>query len=127
MLLLLFGVFDLGRGIYLYNAVSEAAREIARVTIVHPYDTCCTLGSSSEAEAVIGGQRRVIPGLTDSDVVISCVDLADEPVAAESCVPSGDFPVFVKVAIRVAWFPASPLLYPLGTLEVSSVSRMELQ
>ena len=34
-LLLLFGVVDLGRGIYQFNGVSQAAREIARVTSVH--------------------------------------------------------------------------------------------
>ena len=34
-LILLMGVFDLGRGIYMMNGTSEAAREINRVTIVH--------------------------------------------------------------------------------------------
>ena len=34
-LILLMGVFDLGRGIYTMNGTSEAAREITRVTIVH--------------------------------------------------------------------------------------------
>ena len=33
---MLCGVFDLGRGVYENNALSEAAREIARTTSVHP-------------------------------------------------------------------------------------------
>ena len=36
-LVILMGVFDLGRGIFVYNGVSQAAREIARATAVHPY------------------------------------------------------------------------------------------
>ena len=44
-LLLLFGLLDLGRGIYAYNAVAEAARELARVTSVHAGDP---LGASAE-------------------------------------------------------------------------------
>jgi hypothetical protein len=122
-LLLLFGVFDLGRGIYQFNAVAEAAREIARVTIVHPYTTCCAFGSSSEAQAVIQTQKAVVPGLTDAGITIECVDLADEVVAPDSC-PLGDF---IRVTVQVSWTPASPLLAVLGVHEISSVSRMQFQ
>jgi len=123
LLFLVFGVFDLGRAIYLYNATAEASREIARVTTVHPYATCCSFGSSSEAQAVIADQKLAIPGLTDSGISVSCVDIADSPVAASSCRP-GDF---MKVVVSVGWTPATPLLAALGDVTVSSVSRMELQ
>lgn len=123
LLFVMFAVLDLGRGIYAYNAVAEAAREVARVTIVHPYSSGGTLGASTETESVIAEQRHVIPGLVASDVTITCVDLSDQPIASGSCRP-GDF---IKVSVRVSWSPASPLLYPLGIHEVSSVSRMELQ
>jgi Flp pilus assembly protein TadG len=122
-LFLLFGVFDLGRGVYQFNAVSEAAREIARVTIVHPYTTCCTLGSSSEAQAVIQTQKAVVPGLTDAGVTIVCVDLADTVKTASSCRLSD----FIRVTVHVSWSPASPLLAFLGVKDISSVSRMQLQ
>jgi Flp pilus assembly protein TadG len=122
-LFLLFGVFDLGRGVYQFNAVSEAAREIARVTIVHPYTTCCTLGSSGEAVAVIQTQKAVVPGLTDAGVTIVCVDLADTVKSASSCRLSD----FIRVTVHVSWSPASPLLAFLGVKDISSVSRMQLQ
>ena len=35
-LMLMLAVFDLGRAIYMYNGVAEAARELARVTSVYP-------------------------------------------------------------------------------------------
>ena len=38
-LLILMGIIDLGRGIYTYNGVAQAARELARVTSVHTCDT----------------------------------------------------------------------------------------
>ena len=122
-LFLLFGVFDLGRGIYQFNAVAEASREIARVTIVHPYTTCCTLGSSSEALSVIQTQKSVVPGLTDAGITIVCVDIADTVISAASCRLSD----FVKVTVQVAWAPASPLLAVLGVHQISSVSRMQFQ
>ncbi|HXG39460.1 MAG TPA: TadE family protein, partial [Candidatus Limnocylindrales bacterium] len=66
-LLLLLAIVDVGRGIYVYNGVSQAAREIARVTIVHPYAAGCSvdceLGTSAEAEGVIATQRGLVPGL----------------------------------------------------------------
>jgi Flp pilus assembly protein TadG len=123
LLFLVFGVFDLGRAIYLYNSTAEAAREIARVTSVHPYDTCCAYGSSTQAQAVIADQKAAIPGLTASGISVSCVDIADAPIADASCRP-GDF---MKVTVSVTWTPATPLLAALGDLTVSSVSRMELQ
>ncbi len=36
LVLVLMGVLDLGRGIYVYNVVSSAAREGARYGIIHP-------------------------------------------------------------------------------------------
>ena len=63
-LIIMMGIFDLGRAIYMMNTTAQAAREIARVTIVHPYDTCCDLASSTEVAAVIGTQRNLLPGFT---------------------------------------------------------------
>src|SRR5439155_21804452 len=122
-LFLLFGGFDLGRGIFQYNGVAEAAREIARATIVHPYTTCCTLGSSSQTQAAIASQERVVPGLISSGITIGCVDLNDQAVAAAACLPGN----YIKVTDRAAWTPASPLLLVLGIHEVSSITRMQLQ
>ena len=43
---ILMGIVDLGRGIYTYNGVNQAARELARVTSVHLCGTSgsCTVG-----------------------------------------------------------------------------------
>ena len=64
-LLILMGIIDLGRGIYTYNGVAQAARELARATSVHTCDTTkanCTLGTSPETADVRGTQNTMVPG-----------------------------------------------------------------
>lgn len=129
-LLLLMGVVDLGRGIYAYNGASQAAREIARTTSVHPYTpgTCCTLGSSSQARATIATQKGLVPGLVvdaavDPATGIDCVDITDTVIAASDCKP-GDW---VRVRVKARFGPLTPLLGWLGPIEFQSTSRIRFQ
>ncbi len=123
LLILFMGIFDLGRAIYMMNGTAEAAREIARVTSVHPYDTCCDLGSSSRAQAVVGTQRGTIPSLvinTSSDV--TCVDVTDVAIADASC-RSGNF---VKVRVRAQFQPITPIVAMFGSHTLESISRVKI-
>jgi Flp pilus assembly protein TadG len=120
-MLVLLAVFDLGRGIYTYNAVSQASHEIARVTAVHPYGACCTLGTSTEATAIKNTQKAQVPGLTDAGISITCVDIRDNPITASACRP-GDF---VKVAVSTSFSPVTPLLGQIGPVTLSSTGRIE--
>lgn len=107
---LLMGTIDLGRGIYMNNGVSQAAREIARVISVHPCAGVCTTGTySPEAQAVIDTQRALIPGLDESGIVVDCVDLTNATVAAgdEGCPPNGSF---VRVSVSATFMRITPLL-----------------
>ncbi len=106
---LLMGTIDLGRGIYMNNGVSQAAREIARVISVHPCPGACTTGTySAEAQAVIDTQRALVPGLVESGIVVDCVDLTNATVAPgqEGC-PPGDF---VRVSVSATFMRITPLL-----------------
>ena len=67
LFIFLMGIIDLGRGIYLYNGVSQAAREIARAASVHPGDP---LGSSPEVAAVVGTQMSLVPGMADPRIKV---------------------------------------------------------
>ena len=58
-LVLVMGVVDLGRAVYQYNGGAEAARELARVTSVHPGSP---LGASAETTDVLRTQRGLVPG-----------------------------------------------------------------
>jgi hypothetical protein len=97
-LAILFGVVDFGRGIYQFNAVSQAAREIARVTSVHlcaaietiPPSQCVFAGGvlnpadySAETQDVINVQKGLIPSLAEP--VITCVHASGAPLGSEPC------------------------------------------
>jgi len=121
-LFLLMGVADLGRGIYTSNAVAEAAREIARVTSVHPCVGLlpCTVGSSPETVAVIGTQRTLVPGLAAP--VIDCVNMSDSPVASTDCKRG----TFIRVTVQAPFQVITPLLSFIGPSTFSSTSHIAL-
>jgi hypothetical protein len=121
-LILLMGIFDLGRGIYMMNGTSEAAREISRVTIVHPSDTSGNIGLSADTAAVIAQQRSLIPGLTINPAVdITCVDAFDQVMD-----PCETGVHFIKVHVTAPFQPITPLVSAFGSHTFESTSRMQL-
>ena len=120
--LIVLGVFDFGRAIYMYNGVSQAARELARVTSVHPCaGSTCTLGNSPETSAVLATQRNLIPDLQTP--TFACVDLSGTPVhSATTCVPGDD----VQVRIVAKYSPVTPLL-GLFKIDLQSTSSVAIQ
>lgn len=120
-LILLMAIFDLGRGIYMMNGTSEAAREISRVTIVHR-DDGSGLGFSADTTAVIEVQRSLIPGLViDPATDITCVDEYDQPV--DPCLPKKHF---IKVHVTAPFAPITPLVSAFGSHTFESTSRMQV-
>lgn len=119
-LILMMAIFDLGRGIYMMNGTSEAARDITRVTIVHR-DDGSGLGFSADTTAVIANQRNLIPGLSiDPATDITCVDQDDQAVA--SCLPGH----FIKVHVTAEFEPITPLVSAFGSHTFESTSRMQI-
>lgn len=110
---LIVALFDLGRGVYMYNGVSEAAREIARRTIVHPGDP---LGQSDETQDVVSVQRGLVPAMNDP--VFACEDAAGAP----SGCGSGNY---VRVIVTATYRP-SPLLALVPEITLSSSSSMQI-
>jgi hypothetical protein len=129
-LILLMGVIDLGRGIYMMNGTSEAARDITRATIVHMTDSGGQLGMSSQTTAVIATQEGLIPGLSiDPSTDIECVDAYDvvqNPVISgndEDCNVGEDF---IRVHVTADFAPITPLVSAFGTHTFESTSRMQI-
>jgi len=122
-MVLLMSVLDIGRGIYVMNGTAQAAREIARVTSVHMYATCCDLGSSANAQDVIAVQRSLIPGLEiDASSDIVCVDASDAVIPDNTCRP-GDF---VRVHVSAPFSPITPLVSAFGDHTLESFSRIRI-
>jgi Flp pilus assembly protein TadG len=116
-LVLLMGIFDFGRAIYMYNGVAEAAREIARVTSVHPG---ATLGGSAETLAVIATQKGLIPNL--GNPTFACKNI-DNSAVGTKCLPPDHS---VKVTISAVYTPVTPVLSFLGDITVSSSSTAKV-
>lgn len=124
-LVILMGVVDFGMAVYKFNGVSQAAREIARVTSVHPCAApgalTCPPGSSTETAAVIATQKGLVPAL--GDPTITCVDGSGAAVAPDPC----DFSRHsVQVTIVAPYTPVTPLLGLTGTWTMKGSSSAQL-
>lgn len=127
-LVILMGVVDLGMAVYKYNGVSQAARELARVTSVHPCAVpdalTCAPGTSASSEtlAVIATQKNLVPALGDPD--FECIDNSGVAVAPNPC----DFSRHsVQVTIEAPYSPVTPLLGLTGTWTMKGSSSAQLQ
>jgi hypothetical protein len=116
-LTILIGLVDLARAAWLFNGVSDAAREIARVTSVHPGST---LGSSTETTSAVSGERTLVPGLIVSSY--NCIDIAGDAVSG-TCQPGN----WVKVSVRTSFQPILPLLAPFGPISFATASSAKIQ
>jgi len=129
-ILILLSIFDLGRGIYMNNGVSEAAREIARVTAVHPCDTSnCTLGNSPETLAVIATQKGLIPGLGDaaSSVTFACTTVSDVVVTGtQDCSATSEGALYVRVTVSVPFSVLTPVLSMVAPSTLQSTAHVQV-
>jgi hypothetical protein len=114
--LLMLAVFDFGRGIYTYNGLSEAAREIARTTIVN---TGLVLGSTTKSQQAITLQKSLVPGLTVDSIV--CLEYDGSPSLDVPCV-SGDL---VKVTVSSSYKPTA-LLGLGGPINLTATSSLQV-
>ena len=118
-LILMMAVFDLGRAIYMYNGVAQAARELSRVTSVYP-GTPGALGSTPQTAAVLATQKALIPSL--GNPTFTCVDI-DGSSVTDTCVAG----MQVKVVILATYTPVTPVLSLVGTLSLKSSSTFSIQ
>lgn len=123
---LLLGLVDVGRGIYMYNGVAQAAREIARADSVHACDTtptACQVGTSTQTARTIATQKGLIPGLggTGSSITFACTDASDT-VLSSGCV-SGQF---VRVTVTLPFRVVTPLLGMVAPSTLTSTSHVQI-
>jgi Flp pilus assembly protein TadG len=124
-LLILMGIIDLGRGIYTYNGVAQAARELARATSVHTCDTTrpsCTVGTSPQTADVRGTQNQLVPGLGGGTVTYACTSITDATLPSVNCL-SGSF---VKVTVTVPFQVLTPVLSMVAPSTLSSTTHVEV-
>ncbi len=107
LILMLVGVFDMGRAVFAYNQISNAARTAARVAIVNQDGDAIQLAATTEAV-----------GLTPLSVAVT-----HDPSCASvkrGCV--------VTVDVSYAWQAATPIVGALvGPITLSSDAKMPIE
>ncbi|HLE59055.1 MAG TPA: TadE/TadG family type IV pilus assembly protein [Candidatus Limnocylindria bacterium] len=110
-ILVLVGIFDLGRAVYAFNTLSNSAREAARVGIVN------------QSTAVVSGhaiQHAVALGLDAGDVELAFLT----PDLSATCSAPVALGCVVEVTVHYEFVPATPILSNLiGSLDLSSTAR----
>lgn len=118
-ILLVMGVLDFGRAIFMYNGLSQASRELARVTSVHPGTP---LGTSAQTAAVIADQESLVPDLDVTAADFSCEDVDGDPVTT-ACLTGN----WVRVDLSASYTPVTPMLtFILGTIDLQSSSSVQI-
>ena len=113
LLLLIFGFLDLGRAIYYYSAIGNAAREGARYASVRPMDLQTDTDDQDEVKAIVQNYSVAL-GL-DTDKITFPLDGAD---------PDSD-PDEDKVTVKIE-YDFSPITPFIGTLTLKAESTMSL-
>ena len=126
-LMLLMAIFDFGRGIYMYNGMAQAAREVARTASVHQPKQSPRQDWSTQAQATIATQKALIPGL--SFLTPTCVaSTAPNDSAGSNAGATGSDCAeneYLVVTARSAYTPVS-LLGFLGTINLEAKSRIQI-
>ena len=111
-LLMLVAVFDFGRGVYTFNGLSEAAREIARVTSVYPG---LVLGASAQTAERVAIQQGHTPGM--GTPAYECVKV-DGSASLDNPCTTGDY---VRVTVTSVYTPLTLMGFG-GSINLSATS-----
>jgi hypothetical protein len=121
ILLLLFGIFDLGRAVYAYSTIANAARQASRLAIVN--QDLVPIQDKAVYESVA-------LGLQPGDVLVIYCNSGQlcESDPAEKCPPPIDIGCDAVVTVEYTYSPATPALSALvGSLILSSTSRLAVE
>lgn len=143
-LLLLFGVVDAGRFVYMNSVLSQAAREGARLAAVEAYwvgrtdascnqpggPTCPATVAALQADALAAANRMVSPfgSITSANIYLRCDALGSAPTGSWTGVScANNFPQsdVMSVRVQLTWTPLTPIIGQyLGTKTLSGSATM---
>ncbi len=148
VVLLLIAVFDVGRGVYAYTSIANAARVGARVAVVnqlYPDSSATQCAESMPVEDLAPGSTPTWSaracaaaaatslGLLPSDVTIGYAPPSGSALACPAGpVPATTAPFHVgciaSVTVSYTWSPITPVIGSLmGPIRMSSTSQMPVE
>ncbi len=124
ILLVLFGVFDFGRAVYAYNAVSNAAREGGRTAIVNQTPTDVRARAIAQATALgINAASVSCPPAGASGV---CVEFKNAGLTA-TCSPVALGCVAV-ITVKYSMTPLTPIIGSIiGSVPITSTTKQAIE
>jgi Flp pilus assembly protein TadG len=141
IILIIFGIFDLGRAVYAYNTLANAARQGARVAAVNqavnktaPNSTLCQENMPVEDVSnpdwsikACAAQSAVSLGVQTSDVTVSYSSPSTSTLTCTA--PSAlDLGCIATVTVAYTWTPMTPVISNiLGSISMSSTSQMPIE
>ena len=121
--LVVFGIFDLGRAVYAYHTVNNAAREGGRLAIVDQTTANVQAEAAQHAVALGVPAATVVVdfrGIATPDVVDSCDALVASGKAASQCV------AFVRVPYTFT--AATPIVGAIvGQIQIAGETRFPIE
>ena len=129
LLLLFMGVFDFGRAIYTYNAISNAAREGGRTAIVN--QTLLDIRTRAAAQATVVG---IDPTTTACDPAVTtqtdCVFVSFmNATLSASCNPtSGNYGCVAVVTVKHTFTPLTPIVGQIwNKILLTSTTKQQIE
>ncbi len=110
LVLLLMGMFDLGRGVYAYNVVASAAREGARLGVVKPNDP----------DAIRAKALAVTPALDQTQLTMDAPTCTSQSGYATSCTIGNNMTITVHYRFQ-------PITIFFSTINLVGKSTMTIE
>ncbi len=138
IVLIFFGIFDLGRGVYAYNTIANAARVGARVAIVNQIPTT-PAGDCNQSHPIenpgaphwsvqtCAANSAISLGVKPTDVTVT---YTKPPGTSLQCPPTSTVNVgcIASVTVNYTFTPSTPLIGGLiGTIAMSSTSQIPVE
>jgi Flp pilus assembly protein TadG len=144
IVLLLFGVFDLGRAVYAYNTIANAARQGARVADVNQLNppnsnTACNENMPVENQTTpdwsikaCAAHAAVSLGLQPGNVTVTYGPPSTGPTLSCPNSPTTTSPLSVgciaTVTVTYSWTPITPVIGNIiGSIIVTSTSQIPIE
>jgi Flp pilus assembly protein TadG len=136
IVLILFGIIDLGRGVYAYNTIASAARVGARVAIVNQIQSTpageCNQSRPIENPGVphwsvktCAANSAISLGVQTSAVTVT---YNTPPNTTLACSPALRVGCIARVTVTYSYVPSTPVIGGLvGTIAMSSTSELPVE
>jgi Flp pilus assembly protein TadG len=133
---LMFGILDLGRAVFAYSTIANAARQGARVAVVNQLDvsasTACNLDMPIEN---IGDPHwQIKPCAAKAAVALNIdesavsVSYSPPPGANYACSPKLHVGCIASVTVTYAWNPVTPIVSSIvGSIPMNSTSQIPIE